>query len=47
MLDLRPIFRNSRFAQRVQVLRCHGQYLADGTWQQEYFWTRCWRLSIP
>ncbi|TNV90819.1 hypothetical protein C5H24_11065 [Xylella fastidiosa] len=37
MLDLRPIFRNSRFAQRVQVLRCHGQYLADGTWQQEYF----------
>ncbi|HHW4673628.1 MAG TPA: hypothetical protein ACQGQW_00235 [Xylella fastidiosa subsp. pauca] len=32
MLDLRPIFRNSKFAQRVQVLRRQGQYLPDGTW---------------
>ncbi|ALQ94898.1 hypothetical protein XFUD_07205 [Xylella fastidiosa] len=35
MLDLRPIFRNSKLAQRVQVLRRQGQYLPDGTWQQE------------
>ncbi|KXB19107.1 hypothetical protein B375_0209205 [Xylella fastidiosa 6c] len=36
MLKISALFGNPRFAQRVQVLRCHGQYLADGTWQQEY-----------
>ncbi|ALQ96937.2 hypothetical protein B398_07050 [Xylella fastidiosa 32] len=36
MLKISALFGNPRFAQRVQVLRRQGQYLPDGTWQQEY-----------